>query len=335
MFSHSALRYIVSKPLPTAVMAFKYPFSVHGLLTAILRPFRVMSESWPTVPGLFTPQQTRNGVSAWRTIIFSDHLPSQCRLKKMTYCKCQSGKEHEFLLLEFYHPSTSQTTILVVDRTANNPDPQNNNNGSSSRTSGIISPSASPTPDATDNVFTAPKSAIQTYLTKTFHPYLKLCTLDFSAPGVKGPSATQIAVLLSAVSKSAPQYHVYQYQCYWFAETVWEAVKRLFSGGVEGPWISERSRYRGVKIDNPNRVGVVCEEFNSEWANIQIEAERKEQEEEARTQEDKAQKQRLREYEVENDRLRAKGQDDEAEIARSQAENNRLLARIAELESRS
>ncbi|KAG1811071.1 hypothetical protein EV424DRAFT_1542615 [Suillus variegatus] len=230
----------------------------------------------------------------------------------MTYCKCHNGKQHEFLLLEFCHWNASQTatTILVVDRTVSNPDPENNSNGSSSRTSGIISPSASPTPAAVDNVFTTPNmnSAIKTHLAKTFGSYTRLCTLDFSTLGVEGPSATQIAVLLSVVSQNAPRYHLYKTQCYWFAETVWEAVKHLFSGGVEGPWVSGRSCYLGVKIEKLNSVEVVCREFNSEWARIEIEAEHKRQEKEARTQQ-------LRdEY---------------------QAEIYRLLAKIAELESRS
>ncbi|KAG2065182.1 hypothetical protein BDR04DRAFT_1108913 [Suillus decipiens] len=48
----------------------------------------------------------------------------------MTYCKCRHNKEHEFLLFEFGHPTNSQTTILVIDRT---PDLlRNNTNGPSS-----------------------------------------------------------------------------------------------------------------------------------------------------------------------------------------------------------
>ncbi|KAG2355716.1 hypothetical protein BDR07DRAFT_1492864 [Suillus spraguei] len=239
----------------------------------------------------------------------------------MTYCKCNGEKQHEFLLLEFcYSPSASHTTVLIVDRTVNNPDLQNNNNGSSSsRTSGIIFPSASSTPAATDIVYTIPdvNSAVRTYLKKKFRSYSRLCTLDFSAPGVEGPAATQIA-------------------CYWFAETVWEAVKCLFSGGVEGPWGSGRSCYRGVKIDNPNSVGAVCEKFNSEWSRIEVEA----------AQEEEVRKQQSREYQAEIERLLAKSQADEALIQEKeqqyQAEIDRLLAKsradeakIAELESRS
>lgn len=282
-------------------MVIDHPFSIHGLLTAIFCPFRVTS--WSTVPGLFTMSAMQNDVPTWRTIISSSDLPSQCRLKRMIYSKCRRNSQHKFLLLEFYHWSASQTatTILVINRCDQNG--ENNSDGSPSTcTSGIISPSDSPTLTAVDSVFTTPNinSAIQTYLTKKFGPYAKLCTLDFSMPRVVGPSATQIAVLLSAVGQNTPgpQYHLYQNQCHWFAETVWGAVKQLFSGGVEGPWLNGRSCHPGIKIEKPSSVEVVCQKFNSEWARIENPEEYQRQEKEARVH-------RLREYEVEITRLRA------------------------------
>ncbi|KAG1827468.1 uncharacterized protein BJ212DRAFT_1312551 [Suillus subaureus] len=179
--------------------------------------------AWPIVPSLFTTGAMQIDVPTWKTIIFSNHLPSQCQLKRMICCKCRRDKQDEFLLFEFCHWSASRaaTTVLVIDRCE--PDPENNSNGSSTRTSGIISPLASPTSTAIDNVFTTPNinSAIQTCLTKVFGLYIKLCTL------------------LSAVIQNTPQYLLYQNQ--WFAETVWEAANQLFSGGVEGPWLSGRS----------------------------------------------------------------------------------------------
>ncbi|KAG2119290.1 hypothetical protein DEU56DRAFT_837042 [Suillus clintonianus] len=69
-------------------------------------------------------------------------------------------------------------------------------------------------------------SAIQSYLSNTYTPYKDLRELEFSASA--RPSAIQLSVLLSALSKHSPLYTVYQYQCYWYAHTVWEALKKLF-----------------------------------------------------------------------------------------------------------
>jgi hypothetical protein len=79
-------------------------------------------------------------------------------------------------------------------------------------------------------------------------------------------------------------YNLYQYQCYWYAHTVCEALKRLFPDCHETTENGGRSRYLGVKIDKADSVEAVCEEYHIQWARIENAAEerRKVKEAEAR-----------------------------------------------------
>ncbi|KAG1785314.1 uncharacterized protein HD556DRAFT_1314347 [Suillus plorans] len=254
--------------------SFKYGTnrsSIRGFLAAVFRPFM---SSPSDAPGVFTSGDSKNDVGQWQMLLLGNELSSQCQLERVVYCKCTSGKEHEFLLLHFRHPTQQHAVaILVLDRTPciNSTE---NNNGSSRRmqSSYIVSPSVSPTP-ARDSIFTTPNngSAIESYLSRTYDPFKKLCYLDF--PASARPSAIQVSVLLSALSKHSPSYHLYQYQCYWYAHTVWEALKRLFPDCHEITESGGRSRYLGIKIEKADSVEVVCEQYHTQWARIENAAE--------------------------------------------------------------
>lgn len=225
-------------------------------------------------PGVFTSGDSKNDVGQWQMLLLGNELSSQCQLERVVYCKCSSGKEHEFLLLHFRHPTQQHAVaILVLDRTPCTNSTENNN-GSSRRmqSSYIVSPSVSPTP-ARDSIFTTPNngSAIESYLSRTYDPFKKLCYLDF--PASARPSAIQVSVLLSALSKHSPSYHLYQYQCYWYAHTVWEALKRLFPDCHEITESEGRSCYLGIKIEKADSVEVVCEQYHTQWARIENAAE--------------------------------------------------------------
>ncbi|KAG1808862.1 uncharacterized protein BJ212DRAFT_1484718 [Suillus subaureus] len=265
---------------------FKYGtnrFSVRGFLAAIFHPFMNCPSD---VPGVFTSGDTKIDVAQWQTILLGSDLSSRCELERIVYCKCTAGKEHEFLLLHFRHPiQQDAVAILVLDRIPGT-DCTENNNGSSRQTmqsSYIISPSVSPTP-ARDSIFTTPNngSAIETYLTGTYDRFKRLSYLDFT-PSAR-PSAIQVSVLLSALSKHSPTYNLYQYQCYWYAHTVWESLKRLFPDCHETTQSGGRSRYLGVKIEKADSLEVVCEQYHTQWARIENAAEerRKAKEDEVR-----------------------------------------------------
>ncbi|KAG2341904.1 hypothetical protein BDR05DRAFT_433766 [Suillus weaverae] len=140
------------------------------------------------------------------------------------------GKEHEFLLLHFCHPMQQDAlAILVSDRIPSMDPADDNNNNSSSRhmqSSCIVSPSVAPT-TARDGISTTSNSAstIESYLSRTYDRFKRCSVLEFTSTH---PSARQVSVLLSIINKHSPVYHLYRYQCYWYAHTFWEAFKRLF-----------------------------------------------------------------------------------------------------------
>ncbi|KAG2057364.1 hypothetical protein BDR06DRAFT_969540 [Suillus hirtellus] len=272
--------------------SFKYGTnrsSIRGFLAAVFRPFM---SSPSDAPPVFTSGDTKIDVEQWHMLILGNELSSQCQLERVVYCKCIDGKEHEFLLLHFRHPTQQHAVaILVLDRTPCT-DATENNNGSSRRmqSSYIVSPSVSPTP-ARDSIFTTPNngSAIESYLSRTYDQFKELCYLEFPASSAR-PSAIQVSVLLSALSKHSPSYHLYQYQCYWYAHTTWEALKRLFPDCHEITKSGGRSCYLGVKIEKADSVEAVCEQYHAQWARIQNAAE-----ERRRAKEDEVRQLRLEE----------------------------------------
>jgi len=239
--------------------------------------------NYPTdAPSVFTfSGNNENAVAQWHSLLLCDELSSQCQLERLVFCKCTNGKEHEFLLLHFRHPiQQDAVAILVLDRvpstdpTENN---NNNNNGSGSsrpvmQSSHIASPSVSSIP-ARDSIFTTRNdgSAIESYLSRTYDQYKRLCHVDFAASA--RPLAIQVSVLLCVISAHSSMYNLYQYQCYWYAHTVCEALKRLFPDCHETTENGGRSRYLGVKIDKADSVEAVCEEYHIQWARIENAAE--------------------------------------------------------------
>ncbi|KAG1845587.1 hypothetical protein C8R48DRAFT_442095 [Suillus tomentosus] len=264
-------------------------------------------------------------------LIRSNELSSQCQLERVVHCKCTSDKEHEFLLLHFRHPIQQHAVaILVLDRTPCT-DSTENNNGSSRcmQSPCIVSPSVSPC----DSIFTTSNSgsAIKSYLSRTYGPFKKLCYLDF--PASARPSAIQVSVLLSALSKQSPSYHLYQYQCHWYAHTVWEALKRLFPDCHEITKSDGRSSHLGVKIEKADSVEVMCEQYHAQWARIENAAE-----ERRRAKEDEVRQLRMEvraQYQAEIDQAvrRAEEAEREAEEAKREAEEAKREAEEAEREA--
>ncbi|KAG2138019.1 hypothetical protein DEU56DRAFT_912644 [Suillus clintonianus] len=328
-------------------MAFKSKsvkrFSIRGFLAAILHPFMTS----PTdAPGVFTLGDSYNDVGDWHTLLLNNELSSQCELERMVFCKSTTRVQHEFLLLHFRHPTQHHAVaILVLDRTSRPDSTENHNGNGSSRSVGIgqstvVSPSVSATP-AHDSIFTTPNngSAIESYITNRYGQHKHLCNLDFSASA--RPSAMQVSVLLCVLRKHSPTYHLWQYQCYWFAYTVWEALKSLFPGCRETLLSEGRSCFCGQEVRKAESVGVVCELYRAEWARFENAAEErrrvKEEEVHRLRMEGRAQRQpevdeeRRQREEAERKANEAERRADEAE-REYEAELNRMRARMAELE---
>jgi hypothetical protein len=247
-------------------------FSIRGFLAAIFRYFKNSPED---VLGVFTSRSTNN-VGTWQIFLFASELSSQCQLERLVFCKCTHGTEHEFLLLHFRHPiqqDAVRPAILVLDRAPCEVPTENNNGspGQATQSSYADSPSVPPTLTY-DSISIRPNngSAVESYLSRTYGQFKRLSHLDFAASA--RPSAMQVSVLLCALSKRPSTYGLYQYQCHWYAQTVWEALKRLFPDCHETTKSGGRSRYLGVKADkadNADNVEAVCEEYHTQWARIE------------------------------------------------------------------
>ncbi|KAG2063094.1 hypothetical protein BDR04DRAFT_1199581 [Suillus decipiens] len=261
---------------------FKYGanrFSIRGFLAAI---FHSLMSSPCDAPGVFAKSESKCGIEDWRELISANELSLKCQLEKVIYCKCTNGKEHEFLLLHFRHPTQQDAEAILVsdripdptgDNTTNNNNNNHNNGSSSSRrmqSSRIISPSIGPTP-AQDSVFTMFNSVgnIPTYLDRTYGEFVRLTELQFTSAR---PSAHQLSVLLSVIHQHSRAYKVRQYQCYWYAHTVWEVLKRISPDCFETEESAVRSSYRGLTIDKADSVDEIYNKYGKEWACVEQEA---------------------------------------------------------------
>lgn len=239
---------------------------------------------YPTdVPGLFSLGETQLNVADWRKMLLYSNFPPRCVLERLTFCKATRGKEHEFIVLYFRHWNTAvpATARLIVER-ALNPYPMDRRSMmtsfSASQFSSLISPTSSPT-SAIDSVLITSNTVHphwERYLGGRYGAYKTLCTLEFSATSC--PSATQISVLLFVINHHAPDYHLWKSQCYWFSRTIWETIKQLFSGYVEGAWKPGRSQCFGFNVvDMGDSVKVVCLEYADEWTRFDNENEKEKQ----------------------------------------------------------
>lgn len=326
-------------------MAFKSKsvkrFSVRNFLATILHAFM----SSPTdLPGVFTQGETRTPVGDWHSVLMTSELSSQCDLERMVFCKCTKDVQHEFILLHFRHPvQRHAVAVLVLDRTSRVECTENN--GGSFRSVGqasVLSPSVSQVPahDTISTTFNSP-SALESYLTQRYQSYRFLSNLDF--PASARPSAMQVSVLLCVLSKHSPTYRLWQYQCYWYAHTVWEALQRLFDGCQETTLIDGRSQFWGQDVPKAESVEEVCKQYRVEWALFEnvVEERRKRKEEEERwlrmeggaQRQPEIDKERRKREEAERRVEEERKQREEAE-RRHEAEMNRMRERVAELERR-
>ncbi|KAI6125841.1 hypothetical protein EDD16DRAFT_1702947 [Pisolithus croceorrhizus] len=102
----------------------------------------------------------------------------------------------------------------------------------------------------------------------------RICMLTF--PEGARPSASELATLLYVTSKHEPTYAITNTQCYWFVETVFEALKSLFAGAAQ-----DNPKHRGGtwnRVPIPTKGGsvdVVCAKYRAARAALAEEAEQK------------------------------------------------------------
>jgi len=240
--------------------------NIRHQLVAFFRQF--MSQPPPTdVEGLFIPGEFLIDTSGWNRILGGS--ASSCKLERIVFCKTQKDKRHEFLVLYFsHHTHTSAHAAVIVDRAAKDP----------SQSSAIVSPrlpSQMATP-ASDRVHVVAQGvSIDAYLSSTYGAYHKLCILEYPRSDLDSsthqpPSAIQLSTLLLVVTKHQPDYNLYEHNCYWFADMVFEASKDLFLGLQEQCHKhDERGRCRlGLPMLATHSLPSICEEYRKESLQI-------------------------------------------------------------------
>ncbi|KAG6382121.1 hypothetical protein JVT61DRAFT_764 [Boletus reticuloceps] len=192
--------------------------------TTFFRQF--MSQTPPNIPGLFGHLDYQVETCAW-PLILRDNA-SLCQLVCMEFCKAKSDKLHEFLVLYFSHSNSAVTAraVAIVDRTVKD----------RSQLSALASPSlpSQKVTEALDKVHVMGQgNDLKAYLLGTYGEYDTLCVLRYAPSTNSIPSALQISTLLFVVTSYRQNYNLYEYNCYWYAGTVFEACKDLFPGYKE------------------------------------------------------------------------------------------------------
>ncbi|KAF8125956.1 hypothetical protein EV363DRAFT_1072853, partial [Boletus edulis] len=219
------------------------------------------------ISGLFLPQYNWFETRAWHGVLILAENASSCQLTHLEFCKTRGEKLHEFLILYFTHPThPGARAVTVVDRAVKD----------RSQVSSIVSPSvASQNPTiALDRVHVmGQKDSVASHLSEAYGQYDKLCTLKFTSDASAQPSATlrppsaiQLSTLLFVVTKHQPNYNLYEYNCYWFADTIFEACKELFSGQENCIKHGNRGRCRlNLPMHATHTLPDICNEYNNKW----------------------------------------------------------------------
>ncbi|KAI6040808.1 hypothetical protein EDC04DRAFT_2893821 [Pisolithus marmoratus] len=182
-----------------------------------------------------------------------------------------------------------------------------------------------------------------TQLEKAYENSSHICTLTFSEKAK--PSASDLAILVYVTSTLEPKYDLHQTQCYWFAATVFEALKSLFES-AEQDTLSRRAgttyRMRIARIKDS--VKPVCDRYKEAQATLAEEIEQKrkaeqqpgQQEEERRQEraqrvaaEEAAKREREQRQAAEEERHREREQRQAAEERARAAEEERQRERQA------
>jgi hypothetical protein len=146
-----------------------------------------------------------------------DGETEKCYIRKIIYFKHTKPSFHEFLLAEIIHPFSLQVSLAVIERA-----PKKTDDYAKKR---AVSPSISGSVGANDTVriFGDPdisKLSSHNKLAEMTFEHDELPLLNF-------------AILLTVISKHAPNYDVWEYQCYWFADTIYQSVQTLFKPSKE------------------------------------------------------------------------------------------------------
>ncbi|KAI6137804.1 hypothetical protein EDD17DRAFT_418874 [Pisolithus thermaeus] len=318
-----------------------------------------MAPEPPKFDGLFTAYGQRafltSSIELWyRKCIRDNPFTLDCLVIKISWYKKQNGVEHEFLRFDILSPDRVHTSIVIAERGGGVRN-QNRDPSDATRPTDTIAPldtaGAVTPPDAVTPSFspqdvagdsTARRSAHISSMSSSFqrgaHDLISYATLDSSAsaelerkckkaarictltfPEGVGPSANQLATLLYVTSKHEPKYTITNTQCYWFVDTVFEALKSLFAGAQQdipnhrgGTWNRVRIPTKG-SVDEKHRA-----EQQQEEERQREREQRQAAEEVAKREREKRQaaEERAREMEEEREKERQAAEEEIAQLRR-------------------
>ncbi|KAI6017067.1 hypothetical protein EDC04DRAFT_2608173 [Pisolithus marmoratus] len=101
----------------------------------------------------------------------------------------------------------------------------------------------------------------------------QICMLTF--PEGVGPSANELATLLYVTSKHEPTYTITNTQCYWFVDTVFEALMSLFPGAQQDIVNHQGGMWNRVWIHTKESIDEVCGKYCAARTALAKEAEQK------------------------------------------------------------
>ncbi|KAI5989821.1 hypothetical protein F5J12DRAFT_502347 [Pisolithus orientalis] len=183
--------------------------------------------------------------------------------------------------------------------------------------------------DACDRVYFATRiSAAGARVEEMCDKPQRLCTLRFT--GAK-PTANELATLLYVTSTQEPKYAIARTQCYWFAATVFDALKMLYKGAMQDNRTHRGGTICGVPVAIKASGEEVCAKYREARAALaeEIEQERRlkqEQEEERQREREQREAAEERARAAEEERQREREQRQAAEEERQREREQRQAA---------
>ena len=207
---------------------------------------------------LFPENQTPFSVESWALQIQAYADAEQCRITKVSFNKCTSHKEHEFLLVYYTYSDSSDHSesdgskgCLLANRSPHERPKRGAARHSSASAGSKNYLNASSPSAANDEVTVSPRESDIT-LRDAVGLYDSMGDMIFQEP--LSPTVVDFTLLLMATNVLSPMYNLMETQCYWFAGTMWLVLHKQFNGTVAaGPTMQHASTYKGIQVANPNK----------------------------------------------------------------------------------
>ena len=234
------------------INALTMPENVSRIESALsLAPLRIMAQPHPLdLPYIFPDRDHTHSPDLWLLGLKSmDGRAEKGYIHKISYFKDRKPSFHEFILVEIMHPCSVQSSLAITERT-----PKESDHYTSKQ---ALSPSISGRVPAHDTV----RLPAGPHISKRSSPN-KLAELTFEPDKLP---LLKLAILLTVVSQYAPNYDVWDYQCYWYADTIYQSIKTLFEPANEHiePALSKHRRKYLLGLPLPKgSVGPILEEYN-------------------------------------------------------------------------